>query len=173
MSGNYPVELRWVLAALALFVTAAIVSMTLPASAGYASCLGSCAIGSNRDSPTCTARSVECLTRTPRGSQSGSIGAIAYSVTANKSGHSYGYPTQREAERMAVSECLKATNRANDCKPYVWFDNRCGAIASGDDDVVQVGVGTNESAAVNAALSSCERNHGSNCEKIASYCSLR
>jgi len=174
MTDSRPALPHMMLAALAPLVVTTIVSMQVPASAGsYESCLGSCAMGSNRDSPGCIDRSVKCLTPGPSSSQSGSIGAIAYSITANKSGHSYGYPTQREAERRAVSECLKASNRANDCKPYVWFDNRCGAIASGDDDVVQVGVGRNESAAVNAALSSCERNNGANCEKITSYCSLR
>jgi hypothetical protein len=173
MSDRSPVGLRVEFVALALVITI-IVSMPLPASAGsYESCLGSCAIGSNRDSPGCTERSATCLTPGSGTKSRPRFGAIAYSITANKSGLSYGYPTQGEAERKAVSACLKETNGATDCKAYVWFDNRCGAIASGDDDVVQLGVGMNESAAVNAALSSCRRNNGVNCDKITSQCSLR
>jgi hypothetical protein len=143
---------------------------TMPSFAQDYRCLGSCAIPNNMNSPYCQQKRVDC--NNPSRSQMGSFGAIAYSPLTNNVGSTHGHSSKDEAESSAVSICSRVDKGARDCKSYVWFDRRCGAIASGDDDIVRWGVDTNESGAVNAALLSCKRNNGVNCEKIASHCSL-
>jgi hypothetical protein len=174
MSDKCPVRLRVVFVALALVITI-IVNMPLPASAGsYESCLGSCAIGSSANSPACIDRRAQCSTDSSgsqRRAQGTAYGAIAYSISKDKVGFSHDYNSIEAAERRAVSECRRETGGAGDCKSEIYFVNSCGAIASGDDDIILFGINKNQSLAIEAALSSCQRNGGKNCQLIGSHCS--
>jgi hypothetical protein len=170
MSDKCPVRLRVVFVALALVITI-IVSSPLPASAGsYESCLGSCAIGSFANSPECMSRRAECSI--PSSPQMESFGAIAYSVSTNNVGYSNDASSAKEAERIALSYCSEDKG-ADDCKLEAQFENRCGAIAWGDDEIIRWGIDMNKSLAESAALMSCKGHGGKNCEAIASHCSLR
>jgi hypothetical protein len=106
-----------------------------------------------------------------RRSSKRSYGAIAYSASTKKYGSSWGRSTQREAESRAIHECILLAKAERDCIAHVFFYNSCGAIASGDDEVVSWGRNDRESQAQQDALSGCVKNEGKNCEVITSQCS--
>jgi hypothetical protein len=70
-----------------------------------------------------------------------------------------------------MHECILAAKGAGDCIAHVWFYNSCGAIASGDAEVVSWGRNDRESQARQYALSDCVKNGGKNYEVITSQCS--
>ena len=53
-------------------------------------------------------------------------GAIAYSSSTGRYGHSYDFGSRSEAEDYARSKC-----GSGDCAIKVWFKNACGALAVG------------------------------------------
>jgi hypothetical protein len=163
-----------VFAALALSVIAVIVSMPLPASAGsYESCLGSCAIGSNRDSPMCIDRSAECLRPSGPGStpRRDLYGAIAYSWTLHSAGISSEYGTQAEADKVATKYC-KDMDGAADCEIRFRFQNTCGALAeSGAADIIGWGWDNNKNIAQQKSIADCEKFGGKECKALISDCS--
>jgi hypothetical protein len=98
-------------------------------------------------------------------------GAIAYSASTTKSGSSYGYSTQGEAQRGAMRMCFLESKGAGDCVLQVWFYNTCAAIASGDDEIVSWSWQDSELLSRQYALSACVKKGGKNCEVIQSQCS--
>jgi hypothetical protein len=124
---------------------------------------------------SCVGRNfLECqCPSTPSSRQIQSFGAIAYSVSTNNVGYSHGKSSAKVAERVAVSFCSREDKGADDCKLEAWFENRCGAIASGDDDIIRWGIDVNKSLAERAALLSCKSHGGKNCEAITAHCSVR
>ena len=57
-------------------------------------------------------------------------GAIAFSEETGAVGYSYDHPTRDAAETKALEECGPG------CKVVQWFRNACGALATGDNDML-------------------------------------
>ncbi len=175
MSDTCPVLLRMITAALPLLVVATIVGMPLPASAGsYGSCLGSCAIPSSANSPTCSARRAACAN--PSGSQGRAqgraYGAMAYNATAKSFGESHGYASQKRAEDEALAACVSASNGVIGCTVRMYFYNTCAAMASyNDEELIGWAVNDNLAQARNSAVAGCTHHYGEKCALVTSLCS--
>jgi len=78
-------------------------------------------------------------------------GAIAYSPSTGARGFSYDYPTRRDAESRAMSECAA---RGRGCKTVIWFKNACAALATGNNGWGAAWAGSRR-AAENQAMGSC------------------
>lgn len=89
--------------------------------------------------------------------------AIAFSPSSGRSGTSWNYGSQGEAETEAYYQC-----GVNDCNTVVWF-TQCGAIAVGDGYGYGTGYASSLDTATNTALQYC-LNYTSNCEVTAAYC---
>jgi len=58
----------------------------------------------------------------------GNYGAITYSPSTERTGHSNDCSTQDLAEDQAIRKCGES-----DCKSLLWFREACGALAVGDN----------------------------------------
>jgi hypothetical protein len=97
-----------------------------------------------------------------------SFGAIAYSRTGGAWGYSYHWESQEKAEEVAKENCAQ---NATDCEIIVWFDRRCGAVASGNDGVAFSGLGYSAVAARDDARNKCLAAGNTECEIEVSQCS--
>ncbi len=97
-----------------------------------------------------------------------SYGAIAYSVATGSTGWSRGFYTQSEAEYEALRRCY-----ASDCKPVVWFNGACGALAVSRYNPSLYGWAWNTEVAFaeNQALRFCQIHGGLDCKTVAWACS--
>jgi hypothetical protein len=89
------------------------------------------------------------------------FGAIAYSPTSRFWGESFGWGSQRSAERRAMKEC---SSDAENCQVGVSFYGQCGAIADDANGVWGAGLGRTPQEAVRDAMETCTSNNGKNCE---------
>jgi serine/threonine-protein kinase len=96
------------------------------------------------------------------------FGAIAYSPTNRAHGWSYDYPSRKDAERRALSQCGL---HADDCIVPVWFRNACGALAVGPDGYGS-GWGASRKSAESQAVQSCRRYSGG-CAVVRWVCTSR
>ena len=97
--------------------------------------------------------------------QRGRYGAIAYSAKSGNYGYSHGFSNRAQAEQRAKRECGQT-----DCEIAAWYQNACGAVAAGDDEVWAGGNGNSERAARTDAQKDCVNNGGKNCQVIVSHC---
>jgi hypothetical protein len=104
------------------------------------------------------------------GSKAGAAGAIAIGK-CDRVGYSYDYPSQRAAERRALSECRARGDRS--CQVVVTIHQSCGAVAvSGPGGCSARGwayAGT-RARAENIALGQCRKYGGRNCHVKAWVC---
>ena len=96
------------------------------------------------------------------------FGALAYCTTNGSYGFSYNFPSRSEAEARARQECLNYSGGAN-CIVLVWFQNGCGALATGPNGYGS-GWGSNQGIAENYAIQSCSQ-HSANCQVAVTVCS--
>jgi hypothetical protein len=97
-----------------------------------------------------------------------SYGAIAYGRTSRAWGYSNKWSSQAKAESVAVQNCAP---RGNDCEVMVWFEHKCGAVASGQGTAAFWGVGNSDSQARAEAQSKCVSGGGGVCKVEVSQCS--
>lgn len=97
------------------------------------------------------------------------FGAIAYSTQTGAHGYSHNYPSRRAAERAAVANCRNYGGR--NCAVTVWFDRRCGALATGSKKGWGSAQHQNKQRANSEAVRFC-RQHDRNCKIVASVCSF-
>lgn len=93
----------------------------------------------------------------------GNYGAIAYSPSTGVYGYSYDYGSQGEAEQQAMGRC-----NAMDCTIAIWFENACGAVASGPSGW-GASWGPSRSAAEDNANLECGK-HTNNCATAVWSC---
>lgn len=65
----------------------------------------------------------------PPGAMAQSYGAIAYSPVAGEWGWARNHRSRLAAEGAALAQCRAAAGRG--CRVAVWFENACGALATG------------------------------------------
>lgn len=97
-----------------------------------------------------------------------SYGAIAYGRGSGAWGVSHNWGSRARAEREATLRCRE---HGNDCEVRVWFDRKCGAVASGDGDTTFWGLGDNERQARAETLKKCADGGGKTCVMQAYQCS--
>ena len=97
-----------------------------------------------------------------------SYGAIAYGRTSRAWGYSYRWNSQAKAESVAMQNCAQ---HGNDCEVMVWFDRKCGAVASGEGTTAFWGLGDSDGQARAAAQNKCVEGGGKGCEVQVSQCS--
>ena len=97
-----------------------------------------------------------------------SYGAIAYGRTSRAWGSSYRWGSQAKAESVAMQTCAQ---HGNDCEVMVWFDRKCGAVASGEGTTAFWGLGDTVGEARADAQNKCVNGGGKGCEVQASQCS--
>ena len=97
-----------------------------------------------------------------------SYGAIAYGRTSKAWGFSYRWGNRAKAESVAMQNCAQ---HGNDCEVMVWFDRRCGAVASGEGTTAFWGLGRSDGQARADARNKCVNGGGKNCEVQVSACS--
>jgi hypothetical protein len=78
-------------------------------------------------------------------------GAIAYSSSTGRYGHSYDFGSRAEAEDYAISQCGRS-----DCVVKVWFKNACGALAVGQRGALGWGWAGSRGSAEDRALNECQ-----------------
>jgi hypothetical protein len=117
-------------------------------------------------------RCVEYRTCTPgvpgSSGPSASYGAIAYGRTSKAWGYSYRWGSRAKAERAAMKNCAQ---HGNDCEVMVWFNRKCGAVASGDGTDAFWGLGDSEAQARASAQKECEKGGSTACEVQVAHCS--
>lgn len=89
--------------------------------------------------------------------------AIAFSPSTGRSGTSWNYNSQNEAETEAYYQC-----GIEDCDTVLWF-TQCGAIAVGDGYGYGTGYATSLNTATNTALQYCD-GYANNCQITAAFC---
>jgi hypothetical protein len=94
-------------------------------------------------------------------------GAIAYSVKDKEFGYSYGWEDVDKAKKAAMDSCVK-TGTA--CKPWIWYNNQCGAIAA-DGEKIGWGVDDSKQTADKGAITACTNIGGKKCVVQVSQCS--
>jgi hypothetical protein len=97
-----------------------------------------------------------------------SYGAIAYGRTSRAWGYSNRWGSQAKAESVAVQNCAQ---HGNDCEVMVWFEHKCGAVASGEGTAAFWGVGNSDGQARADAQSKCMSGGGKVCKVEVSQCS--
>jgi len=98
-----------------------------------------------------------CLALAPQ-AQAG-FGAIAYAPSSGANGYCYGYASRRDAEYRAMAECGA---RSGGCQIAIWFQNACGAVASGYRGGWGSAWGNGRAEAEYNALAQCSR-YTTNC----------
>jgi hypothetical protein len=96
-------------------------------------------------------------------------GAIAYSNTTGAFGDAREYPSKREAEEHALSECTK---RGRGCKLMITLHNECGALATGANYGFGFAAALTRTKAEGAALGFCRKNT-SDCKVAVWTCTSR
>jgi hypothetical protein len=102
-----------------------------------------------------------------------SYGAIAFDPLHAAAGMSHSFGTRADAEKKAMSECASFEK---DCEIAVWFEDRCGAVAT--DYATKApseywALGLKETDAKVGALKKCTDDHGKKCKVVVSQCSFR
>jgi hypothetical protein len=119
------------------------------------------------DSGQCVEYLHTCTT-TPEAPKA-TYGAIAYGRTKGTWGTSYHWETREKAERVALENCAK--QGAKDCEIMVWFDRKCGALASGEGPDGFWGLADTIGPARADAKSKCVSSGNKGCEVLAAQCS--
>jgi hypothetical protein len=97
-----------------------------------------------------------------------SFGAIAYARSSDAWGYSYHWETREKAEEVAKDNCAQ---HASDCEIVVWFDRKCGAVASTEGGPAFSGLGDKASQARDDARNKCLAAGNTECEVQVSQCS--
>ncbi len=97
-----------------------------------------------------------------------SYGAIAYGRTSRAWGYSNRWGSQVKAESVAMNNCAQ---HGNDCEVMVWFERKCGAVASGEGTTAFWGLGESDGQARADAQNKCVQGGGKVCEVQVSQCS--
>jgi hypothetical protein len=159
---------RWgTILPLAGFLAATTAPVVLPAdSVNY--CISKCfsTFSPSSDCPTCTGERDRCVEAC--GKNAYSYGAIAYGARSEAWGSSYSWETKAQAEREAMTRC---SEHGNDCEVMVWFEHKCGAVATDNARNVTWGLGDGEGPARRSALDKCAQAGGVACKVKASQCS--
>lgn len=87
------------------------------------------------------------------------FGAIAYAPSSGANGYSYGYASRYDAEYRAMAECR---SRSGGCQIAIWFQNACGAVASGYNGGWGSAWGNGRAQAEYNAIAQCSR-YTTNC----------
>lgn len=99
-----------------------------------------------------------------------SFGAIAYGRKSMAWGYSYNWSSRNQAESTAMKNC---TGIGKDCEIMVWFDRKCGAVASRSDSTdAYWGLGGSVRQAQGEALNQCAKDKGKGCQVQVSHCSF-
>jgi hypothetical protein len=101
-----------------------------------------------------------------------SHGAIAYSKSTAAWGAAYHHGSQELAERRARQECTQARPDASDCEVLVWFNNRCAALALGDNRAYGAAQDSNRQVASEKAMAYCRPHGHATCKIVREVCSL-
>jgi hypothetical protein len=115
----------------------------------------------------CVEHTQTCTEETPP-PPAESYGAIAYGRTSRAFGYSYSWGSRAKAESVALNNCGQ---HGDDCEVMVWFERKCGAVASGQGSTAWWGLGNNEGQARADALDKCANDGGEGCEIRVSQCS--
>ena len=97
-----------------------------------------------------------------------SYGAIAYGRTSRAYGYSNRWDSQAKAESVAMRNCAQ---HGDDCEVMVWFERKCGAVASGEGTAAFWGLGANDGQARAEAQNNCLKGGGTSCKVQVSQCS--
>jgi len=97
-----------------------------------------------------------------------SYGAIAYGRTSKAWGFSFHWDNRSKAESVAVQNCAQ---RGNDCEVMVWFEHKCGAVASGEGGTAFWGLGNSDAQARADAQGKCVSGGGRACQVQVVQCS--
>ncbi len=97
-----------------------------------------------------------------------SYGAIAYGRTSGAWGYSYRWESEAKAESVAMENCAQ---HGDDCEVMVWFERKCGAVASGEGGTAFWGLGDSDGQARADAQNKCVEGGGKDCEVQVSQCS--
>lgn len=97
-----------------------------------------------------------------------SFGAIAVG-SDGAFGWSYEWNNRAGAEKVALSECQKRGKR---CTIAVWFYDRCGAVAIAGNGRFGAEHAPSGKAAARAALASCRKDGGVDCQVKQTICSF-
>jgi hypothetical protein len=106
-----------------------------------------------------------CTTPTP---PPASYGAIAYGLTSGAWGTSYRWGSQAKAESSAMQQCAQ---HGTDCEVMVWFERKCGAVATAEGTTAYWGLGDTDGEARADAQKKCTEDGGKICEVQVSECS--
>jgi hypothetical protein len=102
-----------------------------------------------------------------------SWGAIA----ARPGGHGYAFnqPSRTAAEQLARAQCERPAGKPDigACDVRVWFENSCGALATGNFGEWGAATGADSNAATKAAVTQCDAHLPTEpCRAVVSVCSL-
>jgi hypothetical protein len=96
----------------------------LAALTASASCLSQCSRVCRYDDNVCKSCNSNCLNRCVN-----LFGAIVDSASVGAFGYTAAEQSQRQAEQVAIRYCRRYGG--DDCSVQVWFENSCGALATG------------------------------------------
>ena len=150
--------------ALAAFAAALLLvgTMSIGAMPARADCTSSCV---EYDQGECVKTEEQCTEEPPPPPQ---YGAIAYGAQSGAYGDANNWDSQQQAEDTAMKNC---SAHGDDCQVMVWFNDQCGAVATGDGIDPVWGLGDGEGAAREAAINKCTAAGGSNCTIQDATCS--
>jgi hypothetical protein len=100
--------------------------------------------------------------------QAGRYGAIAYGRRSGAWGYAVHRASQAKAESFARENCAR---HGNDCEVIGWFEDKCGAVASGEDANAFFGLGDSDGQARADARDKCAEGGSKVCEVRVSQCS--
>jgi hypothetical protein len=132
------------------------------AASAHAQCSTVC---SNYIQGECSEHTTTCAAPAP---PKPAYGAIAYGRKSGAWGSSDHWGSEAKAESVAMSNCKK---NGDDCEVMVWYERKCGAVASAKGDAAYWGLGDGEGAANENALASCEKDGGKDCKIEVAECS--
>ena len=98
-------------------------------------------------------------------------GAIAYSKKEKTYGYTTGLASRDAAEKTALAECAATAGSPTDCTVLLWFYNRCGALALGDNGSYGAAHHATQAGASKKALQHCAPYGGSSCRIVREICS--
>lgn len=98
-------------------------------------------------------------------------GAVAYSKKTRTYGYTTGLASREIAEKTALTECAATEGSPTDCTVLIWFYNRCGAIALGDNGSYGAAHHATQAGAAKEALQHCAPYGGSSCSIVREICS--
>ena len=121
------------------------------------SCIAACRSGQNNTGPG------PVVTR--------SFGAIAYSRSSGGYGYSFGHPSRRVAEGVALGHCRNDAKGAGDCGVLVWFWNACAALAVAPNGSYGGDHAPDRARAERSAVRTCASHGGVGCRVVRWVCS--